>query len=191
MAIKRAKILSDVEKDALRVYAWNSRHPRRNDVMVLLSVKAGLRAKEIAALTWCMVLDAGGEIGPTIELSDAATKGKRGRVIPIHPDLAVAMSAHVAGADIRGPVIVSERGGPMLPVNVVHWFARAFEAIGAAGCSSHSGRRTFITRAARTVHRTGGSLRDVQILAGHRSIDMTQRYIEGDTDAQRRLVALI
>lgn len=191
MAIKRAKILSDAEIDALRVYAWNSRHPRRNDVMVLLSVKAGLRAKEIAALTWRMVLSAGGGIGMAIELSDAATKGGRGRVIPIHPDLIMAMKALAAETDAHGSVIVSERGGSMLPVNVVHWFARAFRAIGLEGCSSHSGRRTFITRAARKVHVTGGSLRDVQILAGHQSIDMTQRYIEGDTDAQRRLVALI
>ncbi|MBN8959246.1 MAG: site-specific integrase [Rhizobiales bacterium] len=191
MAIRRAKILSDAEIDALRVFAWNSRKPLRNDVMVLLSVKAGLRAKEIAALTWCMVLGAGGEVGAAIELSDAAVKGGRGRVVPTHPDLVVALHALVADVDTHGPVIASERGGPMLPVNVVHWFARAFRAIGIEGCSSHSGRRTFITRAARKVHLTGGSLRDVQILAGHQSIDMTQRYIDGDTDAQRRLVALI
>ena len=63
--------------------------------------------------------------------------------------------------------------------------------VGLAGCSSHSGRRTFITRAARLVHKAGGSLRDVQLLAGHRSIQTTQRYIDGDTDAQRKLVAMI
>jgi len=34
-------------------------------------------------------------------------------------------------------------------------------------------------------------LRDVQLLAGHRSIETTQRYIDGDTQAQRRLVSLI
>jgi integrase/recombinase XerD len=59
------------------------------------------------------------------------------------------------------------------------------------GCSSHSGRRTFITHAARVVHQAGASLRDVQLLAGHRSIQATQRYIDGDTGAQRKLVALI
>jgi integrase/recombinase XerD len=59
------------------------------------------------------------------------------------------------------------------------------------GCSSHAGRRTFIPRAARTVSQVGGSLRDVQDLAGHTSLAMTQRYIEGDTEAKRKLVALI
>ena len=79
----------------------------------------------------------------------------------------------------------------MTPVSIVNWFAKAYRAIGLEGCSSHSGRRTFITRAARLVHQAGGSLRDVQLLAGHRSIQTTQRYIDGDTDAQRKLVSLI
>jgi len=79
----------------------------------------------------------------------------------------------------------------MTPVSIVNWFAIAYRAVGLEGCSSHSGRRTFITRAARLVHKAGGSLRDVQLLAGHRSIQTTQRYIDGDTDAQRKLVSMI
>jgi integrase len=74
---------------------------------------------------------------------------------------------------------------------IVVWFNRAFKNIGLKGCSSHSGRRTFVTRAARVVHKAGGCLRDVQLLAGHRSIQTTQRYIDGDSDAQRKLVAMI
>jgi integrase len=58
----------------------------------------------------------------------------------------------------------------MTPLSIVVWFARAYGALGLDACSSHSGQRTFITRAARAVHQAGGSLRDVQLLAGHRSI---------------------
>src|SRR6516165_3041395 len=90
-----------------------------------------------------------------------------------------------------GPVIVSERGGPMTAQSIVVWFANAYRLVGLDGCSSHSGRRTFITRAARLAHHAGGSLRDGQLLAGHRSIQTTQRYIDGDTDAQRKLVSMI
>jgi integrase/recombinase XerD len=79
----------------------------------------------------------------------------------------------------------------MTPMSIVVWFSRAYQTLGFEGCSSHSGRRTFITRAARVVHKAGGSLRDVQLLAGHRSIQTTQRYIDGDSDAQRRLISLI
>lgn len=89
------------------------------------------------------------------------------------------------------PVIFSERGRGLTSDTVQLWFHRLYTSLGFAGCSSHSGRRTFITRAARKVSEAGGSLRDVQQLAGHASRAMTQRYIEGDSDAKRKLVGLI
>ncbi len=79
----------------------------------------------------------------------------------------------------------------MRPSSVVNWFAVRYRKLGFEGGSSHSGRRTFVTRAARLVFRAGGSLRDVQQLVGHSSIDQTQAYIEGDTMAKRRLVAMV
>jgi integrase/recombinase XerD len=137
-----------------------------------------------------MVLGASGEIGVVLELRNHAAKMGSGRLIPLHPDLRQALSALRQSSPGAVP-ICSERGGPMKPLSIVIWFERAYQALGFDGCSSHSGRRTFITRAARLVHKTGGSLRDVQLLAGHRSIQTTQRYIDGDSDAQRRLVSLI
>jgi integrase/recombinase XerD len=137
------------------------------------------------------VLDPNGAIATAIELRDWAAKKGSGRLIPIHPELCEALLGWQEVSGSIGTVVTSERGGPMTPVSVVNWFANAYRAIGATGCSSHSGRRTFITRAARLVHKAGGSLRDVQLLAGHRSIQTTQRYIDGDSDAQRKLVAMI
>jgi integrase/recombinase XerD len=191
MAGKQAKILSDQQTKSLLVFASTSRNPRLNRLILLLSLKAGLRAGEIAKLTWDMVVGPTGEIGSVIELRDRAAKKKSGRLIPIHPSLRAALAAWRKLTTGTGPVIRSERGGPMTPVSIVNWFAIAYRAVGLAGCSSHSGRRTFITRAARLVHKAGGSLRDVQLLAGHRSIQTTQRYIDGDTDAQRKLVSMI
>jgi integrase/recombinase XerD len=191
MAGKRAKILSTADVGDMLVFASCTRHALRNTVMVLLSAKAGLRAGEIANLTWDMVLDPNGQINGLIELADTAAKKCSGRSIPVHPDLVAALAAWRPVAPPSEYVIASERGGRMRAVSIVVWFNRAFKNIGLKGCSSHSGRRTFVTRAARIVHKAGGSLRDVQLLAGHRSIQTTQRYIDGDTDAQRKLVAMI
>jgi len=188
---KQAKILSPLDVADLLAFADFTRHPIRNRVIVLLSAKAGLRAGEIANLTWNMVVDASGEIGNVIELRDHAAKKGSGRLIPIHPDLVDALSAWRQASAQSDHIVRSERGGPMTALSIVVWFNRAYRALCLAGCSSHSGRRTFITRAARLVHKAGGSLRDVQLLAGHRSIQTTQRYIDGDTDAQRKLVSMI
>ncbi len=188
---KQAKFLSPSDVADLLLYASATRHPRRNRLIVLLSVKAGLRASEIAQLTWDMVLTPSGDIGEVIELRDAVAKNGSGRLIPLHRDLRSALSQLRELTDATGPVIASERGGGMTPLSIVLWFKKAFAHIGLQGCSSHSGRRTFITRAARLVHKTGGCLRDVQLLAGHASITTTQRYIDGDSDAQRKLVAMI
>jgi integrase len=145
----------------------------------------------IANLTWDMLLDATGQLSSLLELRDTAAKKGSGQSIPVHPDLAAALTAWWQVAPPSDHVITSERGGPMTPLSIVVWFNRAFKNIGLKGCSSHSGRRTFVTRAARVVHKAGGCLRDVQLLAGHRSIQTTQRYIDGDSDAQRKLVAMI
>jgi integrase len=188
---KQAKTLSTDDIKDLLVYASCTRHPLRNTVMVLLSAKAGLRAGEIANLTWPMVLDANGAISSVIELADSAAKKCSGRSIPVHPDLVAALAAWRQVAPPSNHVVASERGGAMTALSIVVWFNRAFKNIGLQGCSSHSGRRTFVTRAARAVHKAGGSLRDVRLLAGHRSIQTTQAYIDGDSDAQRKLVAMI
>lgn len=82
-----------------------------------------------------------------------------------------------------------------LPVSgrwrIVNKFAGWYGALGFVGASSHSGRRTFITNAARRISTVGGSLRDVQLLAGHSALGTTQRYIEADGLAQRRIVELV
>jgi integrase/recombinase XerC len=193
---KQAKILSDKQVRSVLGELETRRYPLRDRVMFLFSVKAGLRAIEIASVTWGMVTDAEGEIGDVIALQNRASKGRRGgRNIPIHPDLRAALKAlqqkrgETARPDL--PVIHSERDRGLSPGAVAVWFFRLYRSLGLIGCSSHSGRRTFVTKAARKVSEVGGSLRDVQLLAGHASLSTTALYIQADQDAQRKLVALI
>lgn len=79
----------------------------------------------------------------------------------------------------------------MSPGSTADWFGDLYCSVGFNGCSSHSGRRTFITGAARHISQVGGSLRDVQYLAGHASLSTTQIYIDGDGEALRKVVDLI
>jgi integrase/recombinase XerD len=140
MSGKQAKILSAAHIDELLFFADTTRHPVRNRVLILLSIKAGLRAAEIANLTWEMVLTPGREIGMVIELRDHAAKMGHGRHIPIHADLRTALAALKDKSSISGNVVKSERGGAMTPLSIVVWFARAYRTLGLDGCSSQSRR---------------------------------------------------
>jgi integrase len=188
---KQAKIVARMMQRRMLQCAERSAFPGRNRAIILLSVKAGLRAGEIARLDWSMALDARGKIADGLTVRDAIAKKRSGRRIPMHPELRRALGRLLREGGPPGPVIRSARGGAMRASSIVNWFASLYAELGFEGCSSHSGRRTFITGAARNIHRTGCSLRDVQLLAGHRSIETTERYIEGDTRGQRRLVALL
>ena len=188
MAGRQAKSLTDpIIRKALS--ATQARPlAKRDQVIILFSLRAGLRACEIAGLDWSMVLEPNGRVASSIAIPDTIAKMGSGRRIPMHPDLRKALIKLALPASRIGPVVTSAKGGHLRPNSIVNWFVALFAEVGAAGCSSHSGRRTFITNAARNAHRSGATLRDVQLLAGHKSIEVTQRYIDGDSDAQRRLV---
>jgi integrase/recombinase XerD len=190
---KQAKTLSKGQVDAVLGYLAKTRWPTRNRLIFLLSVKAGLRAKEIASLSWRMVTDAGGQIGQAIRLENRASKGQSGRVIPINAELRTAFVDY--SKTIWMPtspfLIESERSKGMSPQALVNLFWRWYRHVGFDGCSSHSGRRTFITNAARKISTVGGSLRDVQMLAGHSNLRTTQAYIEANAEAQVRIVDLV
>ena len=161
----------------------HSSFPARDRAMILLSIKAGLRACEIAGLDWSMVLDAQGHVSGTIHVRDVIAKKRGGRRIPMHPDLRRALERLARTTEPVGPVIRSYRGSHLKANSIVNWFVALFHELGYEGCSSHSGRRSFITMAARNIHRSGCSLRDVQLLAGHRSIE-TRSAISTATPAR-------
>ena len=184
-----AKVLAPGDVRRLLHAVSKGRYPRRNKVIVLLSVKAGLRACEISRLNWPMVLDAKGRVAEVLELPARAAKKGSGRRVPLHPELRQALVGLKASQGLcNGPVALSERNLALTPKALVNWFKQHYLQLGLMGCSSHSGRRTFVTQGARLIHKVGGSLRDIQELVGHKSLKTTQGYIEGSSDAQRRLI---
>ena len=190
---KQAKIVNRQQIDALLHHVGKRRNGLRNQVIVLLSVRAGLRAKEIASLKWKMIVGADGEVGDYIHLTNDASKGQSGRIIPINRQLrtALVLLSEQGRSDPTAYVISTERSDQTSAQAIVNLFQRWYRDLGLIGCSSHSGRRTFITNAARKISTVGGSLRDVQHLAGHSSLQTTQRYIEGDSEARKRVVELV
>ena len=191
---KQAKTLSKAQIDTLLLHITNSRNATRNRVIALLSIRAGLRAKEIAHLTWSMVLNSDSTLSDDIALQDCAAKGSSGRIVPMAKDLKAAMVAWMPECgtiDQNARIITTERANLTSAQAIVNLFAEWYRALGFSGCSSHSGRRTFITNAARKISTVGGSLRDVQALAGHSSLNTTQRYIEVNLEAKRRVVEMI
>jgi integrase len=185
---KQAKTLSDAQQRVILSHLNKGRLAKRNTLMFLLSCDAALRAKEIASLEWSMLTDATGALTDEIRLVDRASKGKSGGVVFMSKRLREALVDYSRDQALTGQVIKSQNGKSMSPQVITNWFFNLYRDLGYDGCSSHSGRRTAITTWARKISSVGGSLRDVQALARHSSIAMTQRYIEVSEDACRRVV---
>jgi integrase/recombinase XerD len=163
---RQAKTLTEHQQQALLAWLETRKHADRNRLIVLFSFKSGLRAKEIAALKWAMVMDAEGNIGDHLHLTNDASKGRSGRVIALNKDL----KKQLAKVKENGGITIGDAGQPIIQTRrrqgttaqvIVNAFQGWYRKLGFVGCSSHSGRPSFVTQAARKVSLVGGSLRDV------------------------------
>lgn len=189
---KQAKILTEKQIKAVLAYiSANRRYPKRDKVIFLLSYH-GLRAKECSEITLSMVTDAEGNIADVISLDNSASKGKSGRIIPMSASLRDAITDYLVERGTEaGALIKSERGRGFSAASIAEWFHRLYSAMGYEGASSHSGRRNFICNAAKKIPLCGGSLLDVMALAGHKHLSTTHKYIEQDSEAQKKVVTML
>ena len=195
---KQSKVLNKQQIEFVSTYLRSKRNGLRNQTIFLLSVKSGLRAKEISQLSWREVLNSEGAIDTHINLTNQSSKGNSGRCIPLHKlvrrNLAE-MYEYQSMFRYFDPqtsfVIRTERSPFTTSQTIVNMFQKWYSTLGLIGCSSHSGRRTFITETAKKISLVGGSLRDIQMMAGHQSLQTTQRYIEADSEAQTKVVCLL
>ena len=162
--------------------------PIRNKVQFLLSVDADLRAKEVAAFEWRMILDAERELTDAIRLGDKSTKGKSGGIVYISTRLKEALADLLVINCLIGTILKTKSGKSFSAASMTKWFWLLYKDLGFEDCSSHSGRRMAITKWARTISEVGGSMRDVQAPARHSSLQQTQKYIDVSPDATRKVV---
>lgn len=167
------------------------RNKVRDTVMVALSFFAGLRAQEIAFLHVEDVTDVQGRVCDVILVTKRAAKYGKARRLPMSPHLQELLARHIEHYELKtGPLFWNWLHDPMSPGAVQKFFTRLYRKAGFHGATSHSGRRTYITQLARMAGSLECSIRDVQQLAGHSSVDTTQIYMEPSTQ-QNSLVDLL
>ena len=196
---KQSKVLNKSQIEMISNYLRSKRNGLRNQTIFLLSVKSGLRAKEISQIRWKYVLKSDGDtIDDYINLPNSSSKGKSGRIIPLHKsireNLQLLLIEHkkYRSFDLNSSFIVRTERSPFTSSqSVVNMFQSWYRKLGLLGCSSHSGRRTFITETSKKISLVGDSLRDIQMMVGHSSLQTTQRYIESDSESQRKVINLI
>lgn len=190
--INRARVLDDTQIERVLAHIFATSNARASDeVKFLFSVYAGLRAAEIAGMTLDAVVDADDRISRHIIVGRHVAKGGRPRLIPMHPLIRDALIRFRSEHPETRFLAFSNRSGVRRQnANAVKaWFLHLYQQVGLHGCSSHSGRRTFITRLARLANLHGTSLRDVQLLAGHARMETTAAYIEPADDLSRLVAA--
>jgi len=188
----RAAVLSPAQvRHVFRVARARGRHAARAEAALAMSIGLGLRAMELASLRWADVYDAEGKVRPVLHLRAAYTKGGRTRdVFVSSPALRRVLATYgerdwLGGVAVsQAPLFASQKGGPMTAASMARFLKALYAEAGIAGASSHSGRRTLITRLAER----GVDLKAIAEIAGHTSIRTTAMYVEANP---RRLARIL
>jgi integrase/recombinase XerD len=188
--MKQARVLTDQEFKRLLAVIKAHKHARRNRLAVMLSHLAGLRVGEIAHLTVGDVYDADGKVREQILLKREYTRGNQARTVYVGQRLAAELVRFRPPEPVRfpdQPLIRSQKGGGFSANTLCQLFGELFQKAGIDGASSHSGRRSFITKMAHA----GVSPKVIMTLAGHKHLGTTQRYIDVNDDMMRAAVDLV
>ncbi len=186
----QAKTFTSAELEAVLAYVAARRYAVRNRMLILMSFWSGMRVGEIASLCMEDVVDARGTVRAEIRLDASQTKGKHARTVFLPQKLRDELQGYVDIRDTQDrkqPFFMTAGSKPFSANVLTQHFFWLYRKAGIDGASSHSGRRSFITNLASN----GIGVRVLASLAGHRSIAVTQKYIDVNDDMKRNAVELI
>ncbi len=188
--MRQAQTLNEAQLRRVLHYCRTRRHPARDEAIIMISFYAGLRAKEIAALKVCDVFDQDGQVREAFVLQGKQAKGGKARTVYLSQRLRKTLDSY--GDTIKlgtpnAPLLASQKGGHFSANTMCQLFLDIYRACGLKDASSHSGRRTYITRLANR----GVGVRLLAELAGHSHISTTQRYIDVNADQLKNAVEML
>ena len=172
-----AKVLTDAEIKRVLAVIAQRRHSARDRLTFLFTLLAGMRACEVADLHFEDVLQVDGSIKNEIVLKASQTKGSNPRTVYVSKRLQKEIALYTAKRrhSAVGPLLTSQKTGRSFSAHGVVLLLKGIYAdSNVLGASSHSGRRTFLTRLAER----GISPFVMKELAGHKNIATTQRYVD-------------
>lgn len=188
--MKQALTLTDQQYKQVIAFCSTRKHTLRDQTIVHVSFLAGLRAIEIAGLRVGDVYDDVGAVRSQFAITGKQTKGGDTRTIYVSRKLRRAFEQYhalVAGRSSSDSLFQTQLGTAFSANTMCQLFLQIYKDFGLKGASSHSGRRTFITKLANT----GINVRLLAALAGHSDISTTQRYIDVNDTQLANAVELI
>lgn len=188
--MKQAKVINSQEMKRLLAVVDAGNHAARNRIAIMLSYYAGLRVGEIAALKIADVFDADLNPKDQIQLKAAYTKGNKARVVFVSDKLKREIKSYLKTLptiNADKPFLLTQKNTAFSPNTLCQLFGRLYQEAGIDGATSHSGRRSFITKLAHS----GISPKVIMTLAGHQHLTTTQRYIDVNDEMMREAVEVI
>ncbi|MEK9812900.1 MAG: site-specific integrase, partial [Bordetella sp.] len=134
-------------------HAGSTRYGARNQAILGLTHLAGLRVGEVSALRWRDLLGQDGTIFNEFRLTANMTKGGRARTVYVSQKLKEILTNYAASSSFReydAALVPSQkdRRGGFNPNTLAQTLKALYALAGIDQCSSHSGRRTFLTNLA-------------------------------------------
>lgn len=196
----QARVLTDKDLKRVLNYIATRRHAARDRAMLLMTTAAGMRIGEVSAVKISDVLALDGTIKDEIRLTPEQTKGKHARTVVLSERMQKELLVYLQHRfdtnqlialtytdHMNKPLFATQKRAGFNANTACYHFHMLYKEAGLYGCSSHSGRRSFLTR----LSQKAVPLKVMMELAGHRQAQTTMRYISVTTDMKKAAVELL